>query len=597
MSGGSGNVVAGFRYYFGLHMGFSRGEIDELVQIMVGDRTAWYGSVKTSQQIQITAPDLFGGDSNEGGIEGPMDIMMGEPTQVAPAGLLAMAGQDLPGYRGVFTAFFDGLIAAMNPYPKVWKARFRRAVKGWDGECWHPELAVISLTRESTQGEVLDPVTDTNIVQDTVITFFSGSEYVIVVPNSTPLLSVDFIQTGSYSDGGDSGGSGVTLLVEGVDYTVDLPNSKVVFSPSFSNGGLQWTIAFSYEADYNSGDIGTSISLIQAMNPAHIIYECFTNRMWGRGLDRSELDDASFLTAAQQLVIEQFGMCIKWSRTDQIDSFVQTVLDHIGGVVYVDRNTGLLKLKLIRGGYDPDTIPLFDSTNGLMAITQAAVASTAGLINEVQVTYHDPVTDQDRTVKVQNLALKQGQGGNSNVSKKSYPGIPISSLAGRIAQREMKAQGLGVRKFALTFDRRGSSLVPGGLVRVRDLPRGIQDTVVRIGRFEDGTGVDGQIKITAIQDVFAFPSSTFTGTEPVAWVPPTRKACIGRAKVFEVPYITLYKRMSTADFATVTPESAYIGTLMEEGQPLNAAYKVAVKNGAADHTTEDPPNTSYYCAP
>ena len=37
---------------------------------------------------------------------------------------------------------------------------------------------------------------------------------------------------------------------------------------------------------------------VKAMNPAHIIYECLTNRVWGRGLARTMLDEASFLVAA-----------------------------------------------------------------------------------------------------------------------------------------------------------------------------------------------------------------------------------------------------------------------------------------------------------
>ena len=39
--GGSTDYVAGYRYLFGIHMGVCRGPIDELVEIRVGDRTAW----------------------------------------------------------------------------------------------------------------------------------------------------------------------------------------------------------------------------------------------------------------------------------------------------------------------------------------------------------------------------------------------------------------------------------------------------------------------------------------------------------------------------------------------------------------------------
>src|SRR5690606_34718934 len=128
------------------HMGIGRGPVDEIVQIDVGDRTAWSGSMTTSGQYFIDAPDLFGGEKKEGGIQGTFDLMMGEDDQEAAAGLVNMLGGPLPGYRQMCTAFFDGLISAMNPYPKKWSFRVRRALKGWEDDTpWYPEKAVVSL--------------------------------------------------------------------------------------------------------------------------------------------------------------------------------------------------------------------------------------------------------------------------------------------------------------------------------------------------------------------------------------------------------------------------------------------------------------------
>ncbi len=78
--GKSSKQTVGFRYYFGIHMGLSRGESDEIVEIKVGDRTAWSGSATAANlSIEINAPGLFGGDEGEGGIVGQLDIMMGDP--------------------------------------------------------------------------------------------------------------------------------------------------------------------------------------------------------------------------------------------------------------------------------------------------------------------------------------------------------------------------------------------------------------------------------------------------------------------------------------------------------------------------------------
>lgn len=593
------SIIAGYKYFFGIHMGIARGPLDELIQIQVGDRNVWTGSVTESGDITITAPEVFGGNDGEGGIEGEAKVMFGEPTQTAPTELVTMLGEALPGFRRMFTFFFDGLVTAMNPYPKPWKFRVRRARMGWDGACWHPELAAISLTRPSTPAEIQEPVVD--VVNGFV--HFTGGRFVVggaitvdpvddsrddaYIPPGAQLTEIVEI---AYITGSGESFDYVTLTV-GVDYTwAGFGTNTIVFTPAWEGLGL--TVRYRYRAVYTSGSGGVAVNTIQAMNPAHMIYECLTNREWGRGLHRDDLDDGSFLASALTLYGEGFGLCMKWSRVDDIGVFVQNILDHIGAVLYSDRSTALLKLDLIRGGYDPATLPLYDSESGLIECKQAAVPTPRGLINEVQVQYRDPVTDKSAFVKAQNLAMKQAAGGGSNVLKREYSGIPTAALAGRVAQRDLRANGIGLRRFELVFDRRGSGIVPGSVIRIRDLPRKINDVVVRVGRFdEDSRGV----KITAVQDAFGFPASTFTGHEPNAWTPPNRRPCIGRLKVFEAPYITLYRRKTPADFATIADTDAYLGTLMETGQALNASYRIAVKDGAVDHLTEDPADAGYYC--
>ena len=184
--GSKKSVTIGYRYYMGIHMGICRGPVNALVAVDVGGKTAWSGSVTASGRISINKHGLFGGDKKEGGIVGPLDVMMGEPSQLAPAGLASMLGGDVPGFRGVLTAYFNGQVSAMSPYIKPWKFRVRRTTAGWDGAPWYPQKATVEL----------------------------------------------------------------------------------------------------------------AAGAIHAMNPAHIVYECLTNRDWGGGMDRSRLDDASFRAAA-----------------------------------------------------------------------------------------------------------------------------------------------------------------------------------------------------------------------------------------------------------------------------------------------------------
>lgn len=587
--GGGGGGIAGYRYYFGIHMGVSRGPIDELILVKVGDRYAWAGSVTESGSITIDAPQLFGGEKGEGGVQGNLHLMFGEPTQVASPQLEAMHGTAMPGYRRIFTAFFDGLVSMMNPYPKPWKFRIRRALQGWDGPVFYPETCVIPLTRPVYPGETERDITwyDTpHIIATTTINkALSVGDRSFDVP--APAGSVfDGVLILSYGN--------EYALVLGTEYSVTGTTITVLTDIFDSTDVVPWVVTYQYTGLYGSGGLAVGTSFIHAMNPAHIIYETMTNREWGRGLDRAEIDEAQWRETALQLYNEGFGLCIKWSRQEPIESFVQGILDTIGAVLFTDRKTALLKLKLIRGDYVADDLPLFDAESGLLEIREAPVAASSNLINEVHVKYHDPVTDKPRKVRVDNLAGKQATGGAVNLLSKEYIGVPIGSLAGRLAQRDLRATGIGLRRFTVVLDRRGYEIEPGGVFRIRDLARGVRDLVLRAGRIEDGTLTDGKITISAMQDVFGFPSSSYVGDEPPAWIPPRRRPCVGRSEVFEMPYFMVNRNLSPADFATVDDTQAYLGTVMEMGQPLNAAYSLAIKNGVP-HSSENPPDSSYVC--
>lgn len=181
-SKGKGQTI-GYRYYMSILMGLSRGPVDEIVQIDVGDVRAWplpdgdsesvsgimtipegpnglgvaqyedgksefvessrINTARATGEYTIAAENLFGGDKKEGGVAGALRVLMGSATQVVPAYIKTLMGGRVPDFRGVTTLFFDGLVTSMNPYPKKWEFRVRRTTAGWDGEVWQPSLAAI----------------------------------------------------------------------------------------------------------------------------------------------------------------------------------------------------------------------------------------------------------------------------------------------------------------------------------------------------------------------------------------------------------------------------------------------------------------------
>ncbi|SIP90318.1 LamG domain-containing protein [Aquipseudomonas alcaligenes] len=477
MSSGGKSVKVGYRYFFGIHMLVSRGEVDELVEIKVGGKSAWRGSVTGNASVQINAPELFGGDDGEGGIQGRLDVMMGGPTQSVNAALASMLGGLVPAFRGMFTLFYDGLVTSMNPYPKPWTFRVRRALKGWDGPVWYPEKAVITLT---------DPET----------------------------------------------------------------------------GGA-----------------------IKAMNPAHILYELETNHDWGRGKDRSRLDDAAFRAAADQLYSEGLGLCLRWVRTDSIDSFAGSVLDHIAGNLFTSRNTGLRKLTLVRSDYVVDNLPHFTPDSGLLEIQEDDNSAGADAANEVVVTWRNPIDNSKRPARERNLAAIRAAGGRVISVATEYIGLPTYDLAARIAKRDLRAK-VSAKRWKLVLDRRGRDIEPGAAFRFSAPARGLSNIVVRAGRADDGTLEKGAITITAVLDVFGMPATTFSAPPPSGWVPPNSvpQAVTTRA-LAEVTWRDLVQSMDAANLQLLDASTCFLGVLAARPTGLSLGYHIQTRVGTAAFET------------
>lgn len=463
--------TAGYAYYMTLLMGICRGPVDAVLQVKVGDRTTWSGKITKNESVRINKRNLFGGPKGEGGIEGHMDVLMGEPDQENPH--YPGMGEDQGAFRGVLMVMYDGLVSMMTPYPKQWKFLVRRNLKGWDGPVWYAEKAIIKMT--------------------------------------------------GYDDEGNA-------------------------------------------------------SEIYAQNACHILYECLTNRVWGRGLPRDMILEADWRYAADMLYEEEFGLCLMWRRQDTLESFIQMILDHIGAALYVDKFTGKQKLKLIRRDFDPDTLPVFTSSSGLLDIEEATNGAIAGLTNEVVVKYTNPITSKDNQVRAHNLALIQTA--KCTISDtRTYEGCPTGLLATRLAERDLRAASTNVRRFKLICDRRGWKIQPGDVIKIADPEtRGIENVIVRIVETEEGGISDGKIVLSGVQDTFTFNMNTFTDVQRPEYVEPDRNPKLARRKIYEATYAEILSLFPPAEFEALRPSYGFLMAHAEKGTPLSMGFDVNVYN-------------------
>jgi len=152
--GGSKKTTVGYWYKALFHHGLGKGPLDALLEVRGGDRTAWKGAQTSSGTITINAPMLWGGEKDQGGIVGDMDVMLGEATQQPNSYLLANLGPQIPAWRGIASVVFrGGKYGAMNPYPQPASYKIRRIIAGWDGTCWNSSKAEIVMQ------DIREPVT------------------------------------------------------------------------------------------------------------------------------------------------------------------------------------------------------------------------------------------------------------------------------------------------------------------------------------------------------------------------------------------------------------------------------------------------------
>lgn len=135
----------GYKYFLGAHMivclSPEHDPVEAVTAIEVGERVAWAGNVTESQQVYVNAPNLFGGEKKEGGVQGPVDFMFGEPDQGVNDYLVSHLGTPMPAFRGVLGFVLRKcLVTAMSPYPKPWAFRVLRT----PARSWYPETANIN---------------------------------------------------------------------------------------------------------------------------------------------------------------------------------------------------------------------------------------------------------------------------------------------------------------------------------------------------------------------------------------------------------------------------------------------------------------------
>lgn len=268
----------------------------------------------------------------------------------------------------------------------------------------------------------------------------------------------------------------------------------------------------------NNVDAATLYSY-RDMNPAHIIRECLTDQVWGMGYLAADVNDTSFTASADTLYAERFGLSIMWNKPGSILDFINEILRHINGTLYVNRSTGEWELTLVREGYDEDALVSLTEAS-IERIEDVSRRTTGELINQVSVSYTSSFMGDESTVTITEPGLVQSQG--AIISQKiDYPGITTHDLASRVALRELRALSSPLLACTVIANREAASLNPGDPFKVTWSEYGMNAMIMRVASIELGDGRVNRVRIKCIEDVFASVEHNILTPPTTVWQDPT----------------------------------------------------------------------------
>lgn len=618
MGGSSKKVTVGYKYYLGMHMILCHGPADKLIRVLVDKRSAWSGA-STGGQININAENLFGGESREGGISGAVDVEMGGPSQGQNSYLLSKIGSDIPSFRGVLGVVLRQVYVGINPYLKAWAFRVQRIHKRQNGiPQWYDEKAEIKSNEYlQVENEVLydsiylaadvyngPPSADGRFLPISGLDA-SGMLKVEVLDGAWSrwasdtfnggrawtcgfhLTKEDGSSVGFYDDDSFSSAHYFPTASQAESYVATQSPATITGSASYKLHFADWAI------NENRGGLTFRISYsgllaIGDMNPAHIIRECLTDPDWGMGYQESDIDDAAFQTAADQLYAEAMGISLLWDRQVPIESFIQEVIKHIDGALYVSRSTGKFVLKLIRSDYDENTLLELDPSN-VEKIDNPARPTFGELTNSVTVNYWDSATGKDASVTVQDTAMIQMQGAVINTTVQ-YPGFTNFNIASRVSQRDLRALSSALLTCTIYANQDAKGLNIGDVFKLTWPDFEIDGLVMRVVGLAFGDGKSNTVRITAAQDVFALPETGVVTQPDEGWVDPVTDAIPAEYRIVEEsPYYELVQRLgqtSTDEQLATNPDIGYLlASAARPGTAINGRLAVDAGGGYEGNDT------------
>ena len=268
-------------------------------------------------------------------------------------------------------------------------------------------------------------------------------------------------------------------------------------------------------------------------NPAHIIFECLTDTDFGKGDPLSMFDLNEWNAVAQLFYDEKFGLSLGWRQQATIESFIDEIIDHVQAVLFIHPATGKWTIRPLRDDYDTELLDSFSMDNAVLKSFQRK--AWGEIVNEVILTWTNPLNEKEETVTMQDLAAIAIQGNVSTTSPNMY-GIRKRSLANVVCARELSQRSAPLAAVELETERANWGKLPGDVIRLDWSEHDLSGLVFRVMRTSKPSK-SGKITVSLMEDIFSLTKPALLPDTSSQWEDPSEDPEeVQQARVFTLPY-------------------------------------------------------------
>ena len=619
---GGKKVTTGYWYELAWHDGLCLGPLDAYLEFRAGTKTAWSGRETYNTTLQINAPDLWGGEKDQGGIVGPLSLMLGDVTQIPHPYLVATFGDQTTAWRGVATVVFEGgKYGANNPYAQKRAHKVERIKQGWDGGgCWYPAKAPVPLGADFYSGFsdlswALPTEGGLSTVTDEFTLTGDGSHVV-----SVTLRLSGRIEYRKYNDGVHIVDPASPHIITALSSSASSNTSHNIYKIEISSPAQTYYVNYKTEAEWTTGAIPFSDQVLTinvatnatvrviadpvdgyqdgpapqyidievigvdgaglfAKNPAHMLVWAHTQEHCG-GQPLETVNSESAIAAADWFYAHGFGLCtIRYPDKESAAEFASRI-ERVAGCAWSQNlSDGQWYIDIANGEYDLDTLPTLTDDDIVSFEEVPTVLDDA--VNSVSIKYFDPQRKESITTPPLRAMGLIAEFGTIHQTY-DFQEIPTDSIANRVAHRELLARCTPTRVFTLATTRKTAGWRRNTYFRLQCPKRGIEDMVCLLAEINGGSLRSGAVQIKATQDIYSLPTTAYTTTEPgVDTRPPSTPVAITDQVAFEAPYIDVVAAMPAADFAALPEDAGYlVGASVNPGRMRDFTMTVAPSGGA-----------------